>query len=125
MSAKSTKGLESKLKWAMARFGEKRRWKALILLSSEGYTLARYGKTKPYSEDMLLEFAFSLNETAILLDGSTNAKEITLQANKGSRIILRYFTAWNESMVLIAVCAGKWGYKRAMDRLIEYINKLA
>jgi len=124
MSSESSKGLESKLKWAMARFGERRRWQALILLSSEGYTLARYGNTKPYSEDLLLEFAYSLNDTAILLDGSKSAKEITLQCNRGLRIIYRYFTAWNEPLVLIAVTAGKWGYKRAMDRLIEYINKL-
>ena len=120
-----SKGIESKLKWAMARYGERRRWKALFLISSEGFTLARYGKTGTYSEDVLLEYAFSLKETAILMEGERNTKEITLQSNHGSRIVFRYFSAWNEPMILIAVIGGKWGYKRAMDRLIEYINKLS
>jgi hypothetical protein len=119
------KGLQPAIEAAMRRFSENRRWQGLILLSGEGFPLASQGGTGPFAEDRLLEFAFSLNATAALLEKNRSVTEIVLRSGRGTRLVFRYFTAWGESLVLIGVIDGRFGYKRAMDKLVRFIQQIS
>ncbi len=107
---------------AMKSFGEEFRWESIHLFSSEGYPMAACGSSALYSEDTLLEFSFSLAGAAQFL-GEPDM-EIVVRGTASRRLVFRFFTLWDEPVILAATVHGSRGYRRAMDRLIHYIQTL-
>ncbi|MBN1894889.1 hypothetical protein JW906_10355, partial [bacterium] len=116
--------LQQKIESAMAAFAMEERWESIILYSSEGLKMAAHGVSPAYDPEHLLEFAFTQIETVRLLGDRMPVKEIRIQGKDRRILVFRYFDAWGSPMILSAVLAGRKGYKRAMTRLIDLIQKL-
>jgi len=100
------------------------RWDCIYLFSSEGLLLAGSSGSGDHSRDSLLEFAFSLIETTALLENDLPVKEITIRSKTRATMIFRTFRAWDDDLILAAVVRGRKGYKRALSRLMKYIQEL-
>ncbi|HHS12863.1 MAG TPA: hypothetical protein ENN03_03730 [bacterium] len=107
---------------AMDRHTEDSRWEAIYLFSSDGFVMARSGRTEMDLEACLLQFVFALTGTVELLDENQPAGEICIRTFKGRRLIFRFFKAFEESMILAAVTQGRKGYIRAMNSLIRELQ---
>lgn len=109
----------------MRVFLEEARWESVALFSSEGLLMAKGGASTAYEEEVLLEFAFSLLETARLTGNELPIKEITLKGKERKTLVFRYFNALNDELILAAVVSGRKGYKRALNNLIKEIQNLS
>ena len=69
-----------------------------------------------------LEFAFSLIESVRLLGNDLSVKEITIRGSERKTMIFKYFNAWDDELILAAVVSGRKGYKRAMGKLIKWLE---
>ena len=116
--------LQQKIESAMAAFAMEERWESIILYSAEGLKMAAHGASTAYDPEALLEFAFAQIETVRLLGDPMPVKEILIQGRDRRILVFRYFDAWGSPMILSAVLAGRKGYRRAMSKLIDMIQKL-
>ena len=121
----SQPSIQETIEELMSHYGRENRWEAIYLFSTDGFPMASYTRAGCYDDSTLLEFSFSLFKTVSLLDSSQNTHEITVQGKKGRLLIFRYFTAWNECLILAAVTTGEKGYKRAMNNLVKTISQLS
>ncbi|MCJ7811880.1 hypothetical protein MUP95_00985 [bacterium] len=113
--------VQSKIEMAMKECGEGERWESIFLFSSEGLLMAHSGISSDYSEESLLEFAFSLNDLVKLLRNDLSVKEIIINGIHKKKLVFRYFYAWSNQVVIAAVISGRKGYRRALGRLIKWI----
>ena len=116
--------LQQKIESAMAEFSMEQRWESIILYSAEGLKMAAHGTSPAYDQENLLEFAFAQIETVRLLGDRMPVKEILIQGRDRRILVFRYFDAWGSPVILSAVLAGRKGYRRAMVKLIDMIQKL-
>ena len=114
--------VQAKIEAAMDTFHEGDRWEAILLFSSEGLPLASHGAIGAYGEEDLMQFAFSLIGAVRLLGESVPTKEIVLTGREGHLLSFHYFSAWGEEVVLAVVATKKRGYRRAVARLIQFIQ---
>lgn len=115
---------QSTIEMTMRSFEGEERWDLIVLFSSEGLKMASAGKSPLYQDDNLLEFMFSLIETAQLLDTDIPVQEIIIRGKNKKWLVFRYFDAMEEQLVLGAVLSGKKGYRRAMKKLIRQVKAL-
>ena len=115
--------LQERIELVMNSFHREDRWESIYLFSCEGLLLAGCGRSEDEKQDSLLEYAFSLIETSRLME-EKSVREINIQIHGRRYMIFRYFTAWDESLILAAVVSGKKGYKRAIGRLIRHIQEV-
>ena len=114
--------LQQQLEATMKQFQEEERWEAMTLFSSEGLPMASVGYSLIYNQENLLEFAFSLIESARLLGNDLPAREITVRGRDGKTMVFKYFEAWDDELIMAAVISGHKGYKRAMGKLIKWLQ---
>ncbi len=100
------------------------RWDTIVLFSSEGLPMASAGRSSALDQERLLEFAFSLLQTTALLEDESSSREIIIRTSGGTRIVFRFFSAWNEDLILAAVISGRKGYRLALNRLVRAIRDL-
>jgi hypothetical protein len=117
--------VQAKIEAAMDTFQEQDRWETVVLFSSEGLPMASHGRSDAVGEADLLQFAFSLIEAVRLLGEDAPVREVTLRVGEKRNLSFHYFKAWGENLVLALVVSHKRGYRRALSRLIDYIQKLA
>jgi hypothetical protein len=106
----------------MQRYEKEGRWECAFLFSSEGLLLAKSGLSNSYSEDRLLEFAFSLIQTVRLLEDRPAVKEVQIYGGERKKLVFRYFEAWGEFMILAAVVSDKKGHRRALADVVRQIQ---
>jgi hypothetical protein len=116
--------VQAKIEAAMDTYQEGDRWESIVLFSSEGLPMAGQGTLNAYGEGDLLQFAFSLIEAVRLLCGDASEREVLIRGNKGKILSFHYFKAWNEPVILAAVASPKRGYRRAVLKLIRYIQNI-
>ena len=121
----TTESIQTSIEKAMQEFETEDRWECIQLYSSDGLLMAGYGFSHVYSHDNLLEFSFSLIETAMLLDSEPGVKEIVIRGTEKRRLVFQFFQAWDEIVVLAAVLHTRKGYRRAMARLIKLIRNIS
>ena len=114
--------LQQQLETYMKSFQEEERWEAMTLFSSEGLPMASVGYSLIYNQENLLEFAFSLIESVHLLGDDLPAREITIRGRERKTLVFKYFEAWDDELILAAVVSGRRGYKRAMGKLIKWLE---
>jgi len=122
MKDKTSLPLQQQLERSMKNFLEEERWEAMTLFSSEGLPMASTGYSLVYNQENLLEFAFSLIESVRLLGNDLPAREITIRGREGKTLVFKYFEAWDDELILAAVVTGRKGYKRAMGKLIKWLQ---
>jgi hypothetical protein len=116
--------IQAKIEKAMRFYSEGFRWEIMVLFSSEGLPLARYGKSPDYHEDHLLEFSFSLIQSANLIQDDSNIKEFIIHGKNRKKLIFKFFHGLDDEIILTAVASGKKGYRRAMSNLTKWIQNL-
>jgi len=122
MTDLSNMPLQQQLETYMKSFQEEERWEAMTLFSSEGLPMASVGYSLIYNQENLLEFAFSLIESVRLLGDDLPAREITIRGRERKTLVFKYFKAWDDELILAAVVSGRKGYKRAMGKLIRWLE---
>lgn len=122
MTDLSNMPLQQQLETYMKSFQEEERWEAMTLFSSEGLPMASVGYSLIYNQENLLEFAFSLIESVRLLGDDLPAREITIRGRERKTLVFKYFEAWDDELILAAVVSGRRGYKRAMAKLIKWLE---
>jgi hypothetical protein len=120
----SSEWIQGKIETVMESFGKEERWEKIILLSSEGFPMASWGNSSAYSEENLLEFAFSLVDAVKLLSKEMPAKDVYIRGQERKILVFRYFDSWGEQLILSAVISGRKGYRRALGRLVKLIQSL-
>jgi hypothetical protein len=116
--------LQARIEAAMDTYREGDRWEAAVLFSAEGLPMASQGASEAYGDSDLLQFAFALIGAVNLLGGGSGVREVWLDGRDKRVLSFHYFTAWGEALVLAAVAGRRRGYRRAVARLISYIQSL-
>jgi hypothetical protein len=116
--------VQARIEAAMDTYQEGDRWECVVLFSSEGLAMARHGKFQSPTEDELLQFGFSLVNAVGLLGEDVPVKEVILRGEEHRQLSFHFFKAWGESVILAAVTAKKRGYRRAVAKLIHYIQHI-
>jgi hypothetical protein len=116
--------VQAKIEAAMDTYQEGDRWETVILFSSEGLPMASHGPMDVYQEGDLLQFAFSLIEAVRLFGDDVPVKEVLIRGYEGKILSFHYFMAWGEPVILALVASRKRGYRRAVAKLIEYIQNI-
>jgi len=114
--------MQDQIESAMKKFCKEGRWESSYLFSSEGFVMAGCGMSSAYSQENVLEFAFSLIDIVKLLENDLPVKEIMVRGKDKRILVFRFFNALDDVLVLAAVTSGKKGYRRAMGRLIALIR---
>jgi hypothetical protein len=86
--------------------------------------MARHGRFEAPTEDELLQFGFSLVNAVGLLGENAPVKEVILRGDEHRLLSFHFFQAWGEPVILAAVTATKRGYRRAVAKLIHYIQQI-
>jgi len=120
-----TPSIQTRIEKVMRSFHAENRWECIQLYSADGLLMAGQGKSPVYNHDHLLEFSFSLIQTAELLGPSISDKEIVIRGTEKRRLVFQFFEAWGETVVLAAVLNGRKGYRRAMLKLVKLIQNIS
>jgi hypothetical protein len=116
--------VQARIEAAMDTYQEGDRWESIVLFSSEGLPMASQGPKDAYGEGDLLQFAFSLIEAVRLLGEGASEREVLIRGDQGKILSFHYFKAWNEPVILAVVASSKRGYRRAVSKLIRYIQDI-
>jgi hypothetical protein len=116
--------VQARIEAAMDTYKEGDRWECVVLFSSEGLAMARHGTLQAPTEDELLQFGFSLVNAVGLLGEGAPVKEVILRGDEHRLLSFHFFKAWGEPVILAAVTAKKRGYRRAVAKLIYYIQHI-
>jgi hypothetical protein len=116
--------VQAKIEAAMDTYQEQDRWERIVLFSPEGLPMACQGATEARSDGDLLQLAFSLAETVRLFGEASPVREVLVRGDENRMLSFHFFKAWGETVILAAVTTRKRGYRRAVARLIEAIQKI-
>lgn len=124
MNTNTKISFQTKIENFMKLYHQEERWESIYLFSSDGLLMAGYKTSSDFNEDSLLEFAFSLINVAKLLNGKIPVNEITLRGEEKKLLVFRFFSAFEDELIIAAVVSNKKGYKRALNKLIKTIRTL-
>jgi hypothetical protein len=116
--------IQAKIEAVMDACQEGDRWESIVLFSSEGLPMASQGKASATPEGDLLQLAFSLLNTVRLLGEDGSVKEVIIRGDEHRLLSFHFFKAWGEPVILAAVTMRKRGYRRALVKLIHYIQQI-
>ena len=124
MSPADAMTVQAKIEAVMQEFYDEERWESIFMFSSEGLLMASYGNSPEHKLENILEFNVSLINTIQHLDHHMPVNEMTVREKRGKMIVFSYFEAWREKLSLAAVISGKKGFRRALGRLVKFIQNL-
>ena len=124
MSPADAMTVQAKIEAVMQEFYDEERWESIFMISSEGLLMASYGNSPDYKLENILEFNVSLINMIQHLDHHMPVNEMTVREKRGKMIVFHYFDAWGEKLSLAAVVSGKKGFRRALGRLVKFIQNL-
>lgn len=124
VSPADTMTIQAKIETIMQEFCDEGCWESIFMFSSEGLLMASYGNSPEYKLEHILEFNVSLINTIQHLDHHMPVNEMTVREKRGKIIVFRYFDAWGEQLSLTAVVSGRKGFRRALGRLVKFIQSL-
>ncbi|MCD6117888.1 hypothetical protein J7K93_12800 [bacterium] len=116
--------IQNRIEQIMKNYCDEERWESIYLFSSDGFLIASYRSGSSYTEETLLEFAFTLINGAMLLGKELPVKEILLRDSNKKQLIFHYITAFDEEFIIAAVSHGKKGFRRAIARLEKQLNTI-
>jgi len=116
--------VQSRIEQLMKNYCDEERWESIYLFSSDGLLIASYRSESSYTEEILLEFAFTLINGAMLLGNELKVKEILLRDSSRKQLIFHYIKAFDEEFIIAAVSDGRKGFRRAMSRLEKQVSSI-
>ena len=99
-------------------------YEAAYLFSNEGLYLARAFAEDSTDEERLAEISILLNDVQRLANTLGNIeqlKEVFMEGENSRKIIFRFFTAFDQNVVLVAVVAPHKTYRRHTNDLQKLI----
>lgn len=100
-------------------------YEAVYLFSNEGLHLARAAEKIDNDQDRLAEISLLLNDVQRLantLGSVERLKEVFMEGENHRRVIFRFFQAFDEQVVLVAVIPPQKAYRRHTNELQKIIN---
>ena len=97
------------------------------LFSSEGLPIAEYYHDQVIDQDRLAELSLLLRNVKQMADvmaGISSLKEMIVEGFNKRKIIFRFFTAFDQEVVLAAVVPPDRAYRGLTNRLIKMIEEL-
>jgi len=119
----SVSPVQADIETVMAEYCHEQRWESIYIFSVDGLKIAGWNPAGSYTEEVLLEFAFTLIHGAKLLGGMA-VKEIILRDSHRRQLVFHYVRASGGSFIIAAVAPGKKGFRRAMAKLEKQIYAL-
>lgn len=113
--------IEARMK-DFVKFGN---YEAVYLFSEEGLYLAKAHSDDPLDEERLAEISLVLNDVKRLantLGKIQRLKEVFMEGDNFRKIIFRFFKAFGQNVVLVAVVAPHKTYRRYTNDLQRMIN---
>jgi hypothetical protein len=97
------------------------------LFSNEGLPLAEYYSEDVIEKDRLAELSILLREVRNMADVMgkiSNIKEMIVEGFNQRKIVFRFFRAFNQEVVLVAVIPPRKSYRGLTNSLIRAIEKI-
>jgi predicted regulator of Ras-like GTPase activity (Roadblock/LC7/MglB family) len=113
--------VQARIERVMSELGSGGRWDGICLFSSDGLLMARQAESD--DEAALLETAIALAGPVRDLKDRIQSPEIIV-AGAGVRLVFRFFSAWEQDLILAAVIRQRKGFRRRLSRLVRVIQSL-
>ncbi len=98
------------------------------LFSSEGLPLAECYNERVVPNDRLIELSLvfrELKKMADMMGKISNIKELTVEGYNRRKIVLRFFKAFQQEVVLVMVIPPKKAYRSLTNSLIKTIESVS
>jgi hypothetical protein len=112
---------QDRIERAMTELGSEGRWDGVCLFSSDGLLMARHAASE--DEAVLLETALAMAGPIQELKKQMRSPEIII-TGPGIRLAFRFFSAWEQDMILAVVIRSNKAFRRRLARLVRTIQSL-
>ncbi|HDP99332.1 MAG TPA: hypothetical protein ENN22_09140 [bacterium] len=103
-------------------------YETAYLFSDEGLPLAHSFTKEVVSEDRLVEMSVLFQEIRNMADvmgGISQIRELIVEGNNKRRIIFRFFSAFDQQVILALIIPPKKSYRGFTNKLIRLIQKIS
>lgn len=111
----------------MREIGELGHYDMVHLFSSEGLVLAEYYRDSIVSRDRLAEIALlfqDVKKMADVMGQISSIKEMIIEGNNKRKIVVRYFEALDDEVLLTVVVPPDKSYRSLTNALVKVIQGL-
>ena len=123
-----TKSPQSVIEKKMIEISEMGNYDMVSLFSDEGLPLAEFYNEQVIEQDRLAELSIMLREVRKMADAMgkiSNIKEMIVEGFNHRKIVLRFFHAFNQDVVLAIVIPPKKSYKALTNSLVRTIEQIS
>jgi len=98
------------------------------LFSDEGLPLAETKDEESIERDQLIEISVyfqDIKRIADMMGGMSRLKEIVMEGDNARKIVFRFFEAFDQTVVLVAVVPPRKSYRKLTNQLVRLIKTVS
>ncbi|MBN1351680.1 hypothetical protein JXJ21_19860 [candidate division KSB1 bacterium] len=98
------------------------------LFSDEGLPIAEAKNEESLERDRLIEISVYLQDIkriADMMGGMSRLKEITMEGDNSRRIIFRFFEAFDQTVIFVAIVPPRTSYRKLTNQLVKLIQTVS
>lgn len=102
-------------------------YEAAYLFSNEGLPLARATANGAEDADRLAEISLlfhDIRRLALSLGGIEKLREVLIEGDNGRKIVFRFFPAFHEEVILVAVISPRKSYRKLTNELQRKVRAI-